>query len=159
MSENESLFDPKQYLEEYFPEVDEEFDHLYRFWCRALRQIPEGGRALELGVGPSLYTAIPLAARVDEIHLGDLLDRNLAEIDAWIKNKPGHFDWKDHIGRVLEFEGLNPDTKQIELREDQLRSKIRQLRHCDLRWEAPLGEKEAFDLVTAQLLYGSRCRR
>ena len=147
--EPQALFDPKQYLQDYFLDVDDEFDQLYQFWCRAVQSLPAGGRALELGVGPSIYTAIPLASRMDEIHLADLLERNLAEIDAWMNNAPGSFDWTDHIRHVLTLEGITPSPLDIQHREEQLKSKIKTLRTCDLRWEQPLGRNEDFDLVTA----------
>ncbi len=142
-------FDPRQYLQEYFLDVDVEFDQLYRFWCRAVEALPAGGRALELGVGPSIYSTIPIAGKVDEIHLADLLKGNLNEIDGWIKKRPGHFDWKDHVARVLSIEGITPGPLEIERREAEIREKIRQLRPCDLRQDHPLGRIEEFDLVTA----------
>jgi len=142
-------FDPRSYLTEYFTEVDSEFDALYRFWCRALGTRARGRRALELGVGPCLYTAIPLARRFREIHLADLLPSNLAEIESWLDRKPGHFDWSDHIARVLFWEGRKSGRREVQARARQLRARIVALRVWDLRQEALHADEGEYDLVSA----------
>src|SRR5262245_58991218 len=98
-------FEPRLYLDDYFLDVNEEYDGLYQFWCDAAQAMPEGLRALELGVGPTIYSTIPLSARFSEVHLADFVPESLVEIERWRRREAGCFDWRPHVQRVLQIEG------------------------------------------------------
>jgi uncharacterized protein len=149
-------FDPRRYLEEHFLEIDEEYTGLYQFWCAAVQAMPRGLRALELGVGPTVYSTIPLAERFREVHLADYVEGNLAEIRKWLQNTPDAFDWRPHIARVLRSEGRCTTHRDLAQREARLRQVVSRVTTCDLRTERPLGQElDPYDLVTAH--YCTEC--
>jgi hypothetical protein len=149
-------FHPGAYLNEYFHDLNEEYEGLYRFWLSALTCAP-AGPALELGVGPALYSAIPLANRSQKIDLADYVPASLEEIDKWRRADADAFDWKSHIRLVLQIEGgtdtspLTPEA--ITHREQLMRSSIRDLLLCDLLAHQPLARAEQshrrYSIVTA----------
>lgn len=128
----------RAYLDEYFHELNEEYAGLYRFWCGALREAP-AGPALEVGVGPTLYSTIPLAAVAPEIHLADYTVESLAEIQHWLTREPGHFDWSAHVRQVLLIEGCRGTDAQVAQREQAMRTAITRLGYCDMLDPQPLG--------------------
>ena len=143
-------FEPRKYLDDYFVDLNEEYEQLYRFWCLAVKAMSPGLRALELGVGPTLYSTIPLAERFQEIHLADYVEESLVEIRKWLGQEPDSFDWRPHIKLVLEKEGIIATAEEVAKREAKVRQAVTKLTTCDIRSQTPLGkDNEAYDLVSA----------
>jgi hypothetical protein len=98
----------RKYLDDFFTDLStediDEYQALYNFWCTAIKTIPLGGRVLELGTGPTLYTSIPLAERFTEIHLADYFEEPFVEVIKWLRGEPGCYDWRPFIKLVLEIE-------------------------------------------------------
>lgn len=150
-------FQPRRYLTDYFVEIDQEYEALYSFWCGALSDLPRafatgarGLRALDLGAGPTLYSAICLAAVCSEIHLSDYVPDSLREIERWLAREAGCFDWSSHIELVLRTEGQQGSPAEVAAREEAVRRAITRLLSCDVRSPHPLGGPvEPYDIVTA----------
>jgi hypothetical protein len=127
-----SEFDPSDYLNEYYADIGLENLALLRFLAEACQDIPKGGVLLDFGGGPTIYTLISAANRVDEIHFADYLEANLDEVRRWIDADPAAFDWSGFIRQALEFEtGTAPTDSEIEQRASQIRERVTQLTRCD----------------------------
>jgi hypothetical protein len=60
-----------------------------------------------------------------EIHLGDYLPANLAEIQRWIDREPGAHDWRPFVRYTLQCEGIRRTTEEdVAAREDLTRKKV-----------------------------------
>jgi hypothetical protein len=69
-----------------------------------------------------------------EIHLGDYLPANLAEIQRWIDREPGAHDWQPFVRYTLQCEGVScPTDEDVAAREDLTRKKITELSRVDAR--------------------------
>jgi hypothetical protein len=149
---NDISFNGRAYLNEYFLELNEEYAGLYEFWYSALTEVPDGP-ALEIGVGPTLYSTIPLAKNPRTIHLSDYAFESMREIDAWLSGTPGSFDWSPFIRMSLQTEGAVGTEAQIVERANVMKQSVKALLHCDMLSMNPLfGAEEALDsyaVVTA----------
>ena len=121
MTNKNSDFEGLAYLEEYFLDINEEYAGLYSFWCSALTNAPPGP-ALDIGVGPTLYSTIPLASQTRIIHVADLVSDAMRQIDMWLNRKANHFDWKKHIRLILLTEGANGTDAEVQLREETVKT-------------------------------------
>jgi hypothetical protein len=143
-------FNPREYLRQYYslPQLAADDADLFRTLCGWLKQT---GRvyptALDVGCGPTIHNSFALAPYADRIDLADYLPANLVEVEKWLRTDPDAHDWKPLFRGVLEHEGTPLD--RLEERTQQYRSKVTQLRHCDLRRASPLGEPAQYDLVTS----------
>ena len=125
-------FDPRGYLREYYMTIDHENDQLLRFFSECYRDINPRSTLLEFGSGPTLYSLITAAAKVDTIHVSDRLDRNLHEIESWIRGDEEAFNWEPFIQRALELEGKSSVTREdLRRRAGLLRSKLTTFCFCD----------------------------
>ncbi|MEU7907615.1 hypothetical protein [Actinoplanes sp. NPDC049118] len=84
-----------------------------------------------------------------EIHLGDYLPANLAEIRRWLDRAPGAHDWRPFVRHTLRCEGNRcPTAEQVAAREDLTRTKITALLRVDGRDPQPV-EREYATVVSA----------
>ena len=155
-------FEARQYLEDYFLDLNPEYEQLYRFWVWSTTYLRPGAIALEVGVGPTLYSSFPLAKVCREIHLANYVTNSFLETRKWLDNQTDAFDWTSHIDLVLQTEAaiyhdeLSQQTTVCQ-RATATRKVIRQLLKCDMRQSNPLhilglpqhGSLEAYDVVTA----------
>ncbi|MDD9950068.1 MAG: SET domain-containing protein-lysine N-methyltransferase [Zetaproteobacteria bacterium] len=147
--QNPTQFEARAYLEEYFLELNTEYQALYAFWVAAAQRIPPGAQALELGVGPTLYSSFPLATACATIDLADYVPHIFSETQKWLRREQGSFDWKQHVQLVLQTEGVAPSAANIAGREEQLRQRIRDLLPCNIRQANPLSPlQRQYDVVT-----------
>ena len=155
--EEEHLFDGQKYLEEYFLQLNEEYAGLYSYWCDVISKAPNGP-ALDIGVGPTLYSTIPLAAKSRIIDVADLVPDAMSEIKGWLDNKSSQFNWKRHIRMILLLEGLDATDEQVKLREHALRQQIRHLLSCDMHKPYPLNDPNAsYAIVSAHYCTAAAC--
>jgi phenylethanolamine N-methyltransferase len=142
----------RQYLDYYYGQrvVPDDEVVMFQFIARGLREVGrrfESG--LDLGCGPVLHHAAQAVRWVDRLDMADVHRPNLEEIERWIRNDPGAFDWSVYIGATggaLDAEGGDGGT--LAEREAIMRSRIR-VRPCDLLDEQPLGAAVQYPLVTS----------
>lgn len=143
---------PQAYLQTYYPSdhltADERaiLEYLVGFFRSAGRRFE---RAIEVGCGPTIHHALPVAPHVRELHMADFVPSNLAAIETWLHGQPGAHDWDLYVRSVLEIErpGRAVTARALARRRQLLRRRIGALSHVDLRRTQPLGESALFDLV------------
>jgi len=143
-------FDPRGYLREYYLTIDVENEQLLRFFIDCYRDVPPRSTLLEFGSGPTLYSLITAAARVDTIHVSDRLERNLREIQLWQRGAEAAFNWDPFIQRALELEGNSNVTRAaLQRRAELLRRKLTRFCLCDAFRSPPLhvNQINAYDIV------------
>ena len=134
-----ATFDSRGYLREYYMTVDFENDQLLRFFCECYRDINPRSTLLEFGSGPTLYSLITAAAKVETIHVSDRLEDNLHELQLWKRGDEEAFNWEPFIQRALELEGKSKVTREdIRRRAELLRSKLTTFCSCDAFSNPPL---------------------
>jgi NNMT/PNMT/TEMT family len=142
-------FDPRAYLQQYYslPQLAEDDADLMRALTGWLR---ESGRtyrdAVDVGCGPTIHNTFAIAEYVEHIDLADFLPGNLAEIRKWLRGEDAH-DWDPLFRGVLACDGQGPE--KLAARKELYRSCVRELLHCDLRTDEPLGSARTYDLVTS----------
>ena len=132
-------FDPRGYLREYYMTIDYENDQLLRFFSECYRDINPRSTLLVFGSGPTLYSLITAATKVDTIHVCDRLDSNLHEIQLWKRGDEEAFNWEPFIQRALELEGKSRVKREdLRRRAELLRSKLTTFCSCDAFSSPPL---------------------
>ncbi len=149
-------FDPKVYLKTYYARPDEEDRFIIRFMIAMLSKMPADLMTLEFGGGPTLYAVAALAPRSREIHFCDYVSENLDEVQDWLDNDPGAYDWRPYIEMVLEEEAKPVTPEAVACRAADMRRKVTVLSRCDALAQAPLGsDARQYDLVVAQTVTDS----
>jgi len=100
IEENFDSFDPKEYLREYYSMIDFENDRLLEFFYSCYQDMKPQATLLEFGIGPTLYSLITAATKVNTIHVCDRLTANLHETQLWqkatlLRRKLTHFYFCD----------------------------------------------------------------
>ena len=147
---NFTTFDPRAYLEEYYTTIDFENDQLLRFFSTCYQHITPQATLLEFGSGPTLYSLITAAAKVDRIYACDMLPANLEQIRLWQNGSEQAFDWEPFIRRALQIEGKTTVTyEEVQCRTELLRHKLTLLGYCDAFRNPPLltDYNEGYDIV------------
>ncbi len=127
---NWNRFGPKEYLKEYYFDLDKENKSLLEFYSTVYKENIKNTMFLEFGSGPTIYSLISAANYAKEIHVCDSLKKNLNEIVKWINN-PNDRTWDKYIKYSLAKEGLSPSKELIESRKHLLREKIKIIGKCD----------------------------
>ena len=129
----------RDYLAEYYREVQEDERNTMRFFLEKVRDAPVGP-VLCFGSGPTLHHVFLAVPRATEIHLADYLPQNLEEIDRWRRRDPAAHDWTPFIRYTLQCEsGVEPSDGAIAARMEALRAVIGGLEHADASLSDPLG--------------------
>jgi NNMT/PNMT/TEMT family len=132
---------PRQYLADYYSTVESDERQTIAFFVEAMRHSASDEPILIFGVGPTLHHVFLAAGRDNEIHLGDYLPANLAEIERWINRDADAHNWGPFVRHTLACEGLAfPTDEDVARREEAARAKISKLLEVDLRRAHPLGE-------------------
>lgn len=143
------LHNPKEYLRDYYNEINEEDMALYKFWCEAASFLPTGSSMMEIGSGPGLYSVIPFVENYEILLLTDYLQSNLDEIVLSLKEHPEGFDWKPHIELVFHLKDKPITFQAIQKYFNLIQSKT-QLKIYDMTSPAKKTDLyKPFDLVTA----------
>ncbi|KAM9454849.1 nicotinamide N-methyltransferase-like [Clarias gariepinus] len=87
----------------------------------------KGRRLIEVGSGPTIHAVISACEHFDELVLSDFTDRNREEIEKWLKNEDGCFDWKPIIEYVCKLDG-----KRLSDVEVKLRQRVRRVLKCNV---------------------------
>lgn len=131
-------WDPGNYLADYYTQLEPDERETIAYFVEAVAEIPPGRPVLFFGVGPTLHHVFLAAPLASEIHLGDYLPSNLAEIQRWLDGAPGAHDWTPFVRYTLQCEGIaTPTDAQIRAREDLTRGRITRLVEVDGRLAEP----------------------
>jgi hypothetical protein len=114
---------PQQYLADYYRAVEPDERETIAFFVETVAQQVKPDRpVLYFGVGPTLHHVFLAAGTASEIHLGDYLPANLAEVQRWLDNDEHAHDWSPFVRYTLQCEGLpSPTEAEIARREDLTR--------------------------------------
>lgn len=130
----EDDWDPAAYLREYYADVEPDERATLAFLVEAMSKAPRGRPVLVYGVGPTLHHVFLAAPVASELHLGEFLAQNRAEVRRWLQGAPGAHDWRPFVRQTLRCEGLtDPDPGQVAEREDLTRAKVTRLAAVDAR--------------------------
>lgn len=135
--------------------------HLLNFLSENFTIRDRGRIMAEIGGGPTVYSLISPARFVEEIHFADYTQQNLQEMMLWLKGVESAYDWDVYIKQALLFEGKKRISKDDILRRSELiRSKITQVRSCDITKKDPLATdpkskvvfQETYDIVSTNFV-------
>ncbi|GAA4601206.1 hypothetical protein BJY16_003804 [Actinoplanes octamycinicus] len=130
---------PAEYLTDYYRTVEPDEIATIAFLVDAMRHAEPDQPVLYFGTGPTLHHVFACAETASEIHLGDYLPENLAEIQRWIERAPGAHDWRPFVRYTLRCEGNPcPTDAEVTAREDLTRAKITTIVRVDARHPRPL---------------------
>lgn len=130
---------PRDYLRDYFNEVQEDERHAIRYFVEQMRTAPVGP-TLCFGCGPTLHHVFLTVPYTSQLFLADYLPRNLAEIEAWRRQDPEAHDWTPFVRYTLYCEtGVAPTDQEVAARMKALRDRIAGLVHADAGLPDPLG--------------------
>ena len=144
-------FSPENYLSQFYTTeiVTHDEEVIYAELFRWLRQSNRRyQRAIEVGCGPTIHHALPLAPYVDSLTLADYSARNRNILTKWWRGTPDAHDWNVYIRRTLELGGGGIDGTAVDERTTLMRNCISDVCSCDLLQPAPLGKVDQFDLVS-----------
>ncbi|GAA3218914.1 guanitoxin biosynthesis pre-guanitoxin forming N-methyltransferase GntF [Dactylosporangium siamense] len=132
-------WEPAAYLDGYYRTVEPDEVATIAFFVDALRAAERDRPVLFFGVGPTLHHVFAAAEVASEIHLGDYLPANLAEIRRWLDRDPGAHDWRPFVRHTLRCEGVaEPTDEEVAAREDLTRKKVTDLVEVDARHPRPV---------------------
>jgi len=133
---------PADYLAGYYRTVEPDEVATIAFFVDAMRHAERDQPVLFFGVGPTLHHVFAAAEIASEIHLGDHLPANLAEIRRWIDREPGAHDWRPFVRYTLQGEGIScPTDEEMAAREDLTRTRITELVRVDARHSRPVDRR------------------
>ncbi|XP_075579405.1 nicotinamide N-methyltransferase [Pelecanus crispus] len=129
-------FDPQAYLKEFYNLSDSQGEQ-NTFLVQNLRSLLKmfsldglrGDTLIDVGCGPTIYQLLSACERFQEIIALDYTDQNRRELEKWLKNEAGAFDWRPVVKFVCELEG---DREKWAEKEEKLRRKVKQVLKCDV---------------------------
>lgn len=133
-----SDFSARDYLQEYYADMGGENVALVQFLVDAFRRVQPTMTVLDFGGGPTLYTLIAAANKVQSIDFCDYLQSNLDEINRWLQNDPSTFDWTHFITKTLELEHHDSSPSSVNVRAAQIRQHTTRVMLCDASLPQPL---------------------
>uniref|UniRef100_A0A8C4YH39 Nicotinamide N-methyltransferase n=1 Tax=Gopherus evgoodei TaxID=1825980 RepID=A0A8C4YH39_9SAUR len=110
-----------------------------------------GDTLIDIGSGPAIHQLLSACESFKEIIASDYTYRNHQELEKWLKNEPGAFDWTPVVKYVCELEGNR--GKEAE-KEAKLRKTIKQVLKCDVHQSNPMNP---IVLPPADCLVSSLC--
>ncbi|XP_078055310.1 nicotinamide N-methyltransferase [Mustelus asterias] len=159
----EKKFNSRNYLETYYlnhfsqPAIDKLLSFALEKLVKTFSSGPKFRTLLEIGCGPCLHLSLCASEHVEEIVLSDFLSNNRQEIELWLKNDPGAFDWSPITKAVCELEGNRGKWAE---KEKKLRDSIKQVVKCDVHQSNPLDpvELEPVDCVMTSYCLEVACK-
>ncbi|NXC77572.1 NNMT methyltransferase, partial [Anhinga anhinga] len=129
-------FDPQAYLKEFYTFSDSQ-GLTNTFLTQNLKTLLKmfslaglkGNTLIDVGCGPTIYQVLSACERFKEIIALDYAEQNLRELERWLKNEEGAFDWKPVVKYVCELEG---DREKWAEKEEKLRKKLKRVLKCDV---------------------------
>ncbi|NXG67913.1 NNMT methyltransferase, partial [Baryphthengus martii] len=135
-------FDPREYLKEFYNLSDSQ-GQPNTFLMQNLRSLFKmfsldglrGDTLIDVGCGPTIYQLLSACEHFQEIIALDYTDQNRRELEKWLQNEAGAFDWRPVVQYVCELEG---DREKWGEKEEKLRKKVRQILKCDVTKASPV---------------------
>ncbi|XP_062994942.1 nicotinamide N-methyltransferase-like [Elgaria multicarinata webbii] len=133
-------FDPKAYLEYFkFGECaigDEVVTIALKNFCKAFSSgLLKGDTLIDIGSGPTIYQLLSACESFTTIIASDYIEQNCQELQKWLKNEPGAFDWAPVVKYVCELEGNRDKWAE---KEAKLRKAVKQVLKCDIHQSNPM---------------------
>ncbi|XP_074832833.1 nicotinamide N-methyltransferase-like [Carettochelys insculpta] len=149
-------FDPKAFLEYFKLGEDTWRDDFLIFilkqYCKTFASGElQGDTLIDIGSGPNIHQLLSACESFQEIIASDYTDRNRQELEQWLKNEPGAFDWTPVVKYVCELEG---DRQKKAEKEAKLRQAIKRVLKCDVHKSNPM---DPLTLPPADCLISSLC--
>ncbi|NXY92279.1 NNMT methyltransferase, partial [Alcedo cyanopectus] len=94
-----------------------------------------GNTLIDVGCGPTIYQLLSACERFQEIIALDYTDQNRQELEKWLRNEAGAFNWRPVVQYVCELEG---DREKWGEKEEKLRKKVKQVLKCDVTKANPV---------------------
>jgi nicotinamide N-methyltransferase len=132
VTQDYAVFSARDYLEEYYSTLPSENEALIGFLVKAFSDVPSGVRVLEVGSGPTMFTALAAARRAKEIHLSEFHYANRLEVQMWLDSDGACFDWSSYTRLMLRLEGQDTSALAVAQRELLTRGLVRSVVHCDV---------------------------
>ncbi|XP_038635549.1 nicotinamide N-methyltransferase-like [Scyliorhinus canicula] len=159
----EKKFNSRIYLETYYiSPVGEVLEKAFLPFVltnlvKAFSSGPKFHTLLEIGCGPCLHLALCASGHVEQIVVSDFASSNRREIELWLQNDPGAFDWSPIAKYVCELEG---DREKWTEKEKKLRDSIKQVLKCDVHQTNPLDpvKLEPVDCLVTSLCLEAACK-
>ncbi|NWW99039.1 NNMT methyltransferase, partial [Caloenas nicobarica] len=156
--EYERSFAPRDYLREYYMLSDGQ-GRPNTFLTQNLRCLAKvfaleglgGDTLLDVGCGPTIYQLLSACERFQEIVAMDYTPQNRRELESWLRNEPGAFDWRPVVQYVCELEG---DREKWAEKEEKLRRKVKQVLKCNVTKANPA---EPVSLPPADCVLSAYC--
>ncbi|CAM9385006.1 unnamed protein product [Rangifer tarandus platyrhynchus] len=119
-------FEPTSYLDYYKMNQDPIGDEVLHFLLKHYNATFKPGGLeekllIDIGSGPTIYQFLSACESFQEIIATDYTDKNLQELEKWLKKMPGAFDWSPVVKYVCELEGIRVKGPQ---KEEKLRRTV-----------------------------------
>ncbi|KAM4703686.1 indolethylamine N-methyltransferase-like [Rhinophrynus dorsalis] len=154
-------FNPRAYLDLYYLK-NIEGNEILMFTLRSLYKTfilgdVKGGTLIDIGTGPTIHQLLAACEQFKEIICTDFTDQNRLELERWLRNEPGAFDWSSTIKKACEIEGMRENWIQ---KQDKLRRVIKQVLKCDVNKSNPMDPLvlEPADCLITSLCLEAACR-
>ncbi|KAM8927181.1 indolethylamine N-methyltransferase-like [Pelodytes ibericus] len=118
----------KQYIEEIvmFP--------IHEFHKEAKSGHIKGGTLIDFSVGSTLSHLFPVCKHFKDVIILEFNDECVRDVQKWVNNEEGAFDWSHASQIVSELEGDRDKWKE---KEEDLRRRIKRILKCDFTKENP----------------------
>ncbi|XP_061073747.1 indolethylamine N-methyltransferase-like [Conger conger] len=154
-------FDSRAYIKNYLT-VSGECPKVLAFLLRCLHETfasgnLKGKKLIEIGCGPTVYCLISASKYFEEMVMSDFTDCNRREVEMWLKNEEGCYDWRPVIQFVCDLEGRSRSPEEVEQR---MRQAVKQVLKCDVREKNPFHPltMEPADCIVSSLCLESACK-
>nr|XP_033774022.1 nicotinamide N-methyltransferase-like [Geotrypetes seraphini] len=137
----QNCFDSKLFLNTYFCENGIAFTNGYiKFVMENMHKAftsdgVQGDTLLDICIFPILNHLYPACNSFKEIITTNFLEQNRQEIELWLKNEKGAFDWSATMKLICELEGNRDTEPEIEAK---LRKKVKCVLKSDVTQNNPL---------------------
>ncbi|XP_068118340.1 phenylethanolamine N-methyltransferase isoform X1 [Hyperolius riggenbachi] len=98
----------------------------------------KGKILVDIGSGPTIYQLLSAFEHFKEVIMTDYLEVNREELQKWLKNEPGKFDWSPYFEHVCKLEGKGEPWQN---KEKRLRERVARVIPVDVHQPCPLGQE------------------
>ncbi|XP_029924979.1 nicotinamide N-methyltransferase-like [Myripristis murdjan] len=156
----ETKFDPETYLNEFYLMTGKNRRFASFMLCQLSQTFSsgkyKGKRLIEIGTGPTIHTLISASAHFEEIVVSDYAEVNRREVEKWLRDEEGCFNWNRHIQFACDVEGRRTPA----VVKETLRQKIKHVLKCDVNLENPFQPLtvEPADCIISSLCLEAACK-
>ena len=145
-------FKASDYIKGRYDNPESKFSPSLRCYHEVFQSLPSGLTVLDYGTGPAITTTISASTKASEIVLSDYAEDSLVSLRQWLDKHPDAFDWSPFFRLVVkDMEGKG--EKEVEERQELVRSLVKAVVHCDLTQDPPIerGYDREYDVVISAL--------